>query len=138
MSRAAGLLALAAVAQTNVSVAVQQPGFYGRIDIGGLPPPAVIYPEPVIVQAPPVVIERRPVYLRVPPGHAKNWAKHCHRYAACGQPTYFVQDSWYERVYLPARPGLHAPPPPHVHRHGHGHAHRERGKGHKGGGRHHG
>jgi hypothetical protein len=34
------------------------------------------------------------VYLYVPPGHQKNWAKHCARYAACGQPVYFVQERW--------------------------------------------
>ena len=37
----------------------------------------------------------------VPPGHARNWRKHCHKYDACGRPAYFVQDSWYRSVYVP-------------------------------------
>lgn len=33
----------------------------------------------------------------VPPGHRRNWARHCHRYRACGVPVYFVRDEWYDR-----------------------------------------
>jgi hypothetical protein len=90
-----------AFAQTNVSVTIGQPGFYGRIDIGDFGPPPVIYAEPIIVQRPAVVIPQRPIYLRVPPGHAKKWDKHCHRYNACAQPVMFVQDSWYQNEYAP-------------------------------------
>jgi len=85
----------------GVSVAVSQPGFYGRIDIGNAPAPVLVYPQPVIVRPAPVAVVRQPIYLHVPPGHAKNWAKHCHRYSACGQPVYFVQDQWYQEVYAP-------------------------------------
>jgi hypothetical protein len=35
------------------------------------------------------------VYLWVPPGHRKNWRKHCGQYQACGVPVYFVRDDWY-------------------------------------------
>ncbi|MFN4118868.1 hypothetical protein [Acidovorax sp.] len=84
------------------------PGVYGRINIGsGMPPPPVIYAEPVIIQRPAVVVPRAPIYLYVPPGHAKKWDKHCHRYNACAQPVYFVQEP-------PPRRG----PPPHAGRHG--------------------
>lgn len=82
-----------------VSVSVGQPGFYGRLDIGGFPPPQVIYRQPVVVER--VVVERQPVYLRVPPGHAKHWSKHCHAYQACGERVYFVRDDWYNREYAP-------------------------------------
>jgi hypothetical protein len=99
---AAALLAavLPAQAQTNVSINIGQPGFYGRIDIGAYAPPPVVYVER------PVVIERRaratqPVYLRVPPGHRKNWARHCGRYNACGQRVLFVRDEWYTNSYAP-------------------------------------
>lgn len=69
------------------------PGVYGRINIGNaMTPPPVIYTEPVIIQRPAVVVPRAPIYLYVPPGHAKNWGKHCHRYNACAQPVYFVQE----------------------------------------------
>ena len=38
----------------------------------------------------------QPIYLHVPPGHAKNWRKHCHKYNACGQPVYFVVSDEYK------------------------------------------
>ncbi len=78
----------------SVSVGIYQPGVYGRIEIGSRPPPPVILPQPVVIVPGPVAVQRRPVYLYVPPGHQKKWDKHCHRYAACGQPVYFVQESW--------------------------------------------
>ena len=112
---AATLAASAASAQTNVgvSVSVNQPGVYGRIDIGNTPPPPVIYAQPVIYAKPRVHVVQQPVYLYVPPGHQKKWGKHCHRYNACGQPVYFVKESWVRERY--------------EHEHGHGHGH---GKGH--------
>jgi hypothetical protein len=89
-------------ADVGVSVSIGQPGFYGRIDIGnGYPPPRVIYAEPVVIVERPVAVVQRPIYLRVPPGHAKDWRKHCQRYDACGQRVYFVQDSWYQQEYAP-------------------------------------
>jgi hypothetical protein len=128
----------AAAADVGISVNVGHPGFYGRIDIGSFPPPPVIYEQPVIIAPAPVAVVQRPIYLRVPPGHAKNWSKHCGRYNACGQRTYFVQDDWYQRVYVPARGHHHAPPRyHHAARHDdrdhghrdHGHrAHRDEGK----------
>ena len=33
----------------GVSVSVAQPGFYGRVDVGNVPRPAVIYARPVVV-----------------------------------------------------------------------------------------
>jgi hypothetical protein len=88
-------------AETNVgvSVGINQPGVYGRIDIGNFPPPAVIHAQPVIIAPAPVVVQQRPVYLYVPPGHQKNWSKHCGSYGACGQPVYFVQESWVRARY---------------------------------------
>jgi hypothetical protein len=90
--------AQAADIDVGVSIGISQPGVYGRIDIGR-------FPQPVLVQQAPVVIMRparpvQPVYMWVPPGHQKNWGKHCHRYNACGTPVYFVKDDWYqERVH---------------------------------------
>ena len=97
-------------ADVGVSIQISQPGVHGRIDIGQ-------YPQPVLVQRQPVIIVRevqrepvQPVYMWVPPGHRKNWRKHCGHYNACGVPVYFVQDGWYQN---------------HVGPHGKGH-----GKGH--------
>ncbi len=89
----------ALAADVGVSVSVGQPGFYGRIDIGNFPQPQLIYLEPVVIQ--PVPVMPRPIYLHVPPGHAKDWRKHCHKYSACTQPVYFVREDWYNNVYVP-------------------------------------
>ena len=143
-------LAVAAPAQASdvrvgVSVSVGQPGFYGRIDIGDMPPPVLMYPQPVVIQPAPVAVVRQPIYLHVPPGHARDWRRHCGRYAACNQPVYFVQDQWYSQVYVPHyhqhRGQRYAPPPQRKFHHeddrrGRGHdkqyrqdKHDERGKG---------
>ena len=96
---AVALVSLNAAAQTNVgiSISVAQPGVYGRIDIGNFPPPPVVVAQPIIITSAPV--QQRPVYLYVPPGHQKNWKKHCGQYGACGQPVYFVQESWVQQSY---------------------------------------
>lgn len=97
---AAAAAATPALADVGVSVSVGQPGFFGRIDIGDYyPAPALIYPQPLVIQ--PVPVLPPPIYLHVPPGHAKNWARYCRRYDACGRPVYFVQDRWYNDVYVP-------------------------------------
>jgi hypothetical protein len=107
MSRAVAAMALplllaapvAAQVGVGVSVEINQPGVYGRVDIGNLPPPPVIVAQPVVIAPTPVAVVQRPVYFYVPPGHQKNWAKHCARYAACGQPVYFVQEAWVQERY---------------------------------------
>lgn len=114
------LLAMAGGAQAqayvNATVGGElAPGVYGRINIGNAPPPPVLYAEPIIVQRPAVVVPRSPIYLYVPPGHAKNWSKHCARYNACSQPVYFVQE--------PPRRGPH---------HGGHHGRWDDGRGHGG------
>jgi len=95
----AGLAAPGLAADVGVSISIGEPGFYGRIDIGGYPPPQVIFSRPVAILRVPA--ERPPIYLRVPPGHAKHWGKHCRKYNACGERVYFVQDNWYDREYVP-------------------------------------
>lgn len=96
---AATLGSQAQAADVGVSVSIGQPGFYGRLDIGGFPAPALLYPQPLMIER--VPLGRPPLYLRVPPGHAKHWRKHCHEYRACGEPVYFVRDDWYNREYVP-------------------------------------
>ena len=125
---ATGLL-LAAVpvfASVGVSVSVNQPGLYGRVDIGDYPTPQLVYPQPVIIQPAPVAVVQQPLYLHVPPGHARKWRKYCDRYEACGRPVLFVQDRWYNNVYVPAYRERHKD-----HDHGrHGHGDHDRGHGH--------
>ncbi|MDI1348997.1 hypothetical protein [Aquabacterium sp.] len=81
-----------AATNVGVSVSVNQPGFYGRVDIGEQPP-VLLYPQPVIIQQSPYGARQRPIYMRVPPGHSKNWSRYCGQYSACGQPVYFVRDA---------------------------------------------
>ncbi|MET0520005.1 MAG: hypothetical protein ABW005_14370 [Burkholderiaceae bacterium] len=88
----------AQAADVGVSISVGQPGFYGQIDVGTMRP-QLVYAQPVMVER--AAVRPAPVYLRVPPGHQKNWAKHCREYGACGRPVYFVRDDWYQREYVP-------------------------------------
>ena len=89
----------AVASDVGVSISIGQPGFYGRLDIGGYPPPRIIYREPRVMYR--AAMSRLPIYLNVPPGHAKNWRKHCREYNACGERVYFVQNTWYDREYAP-------------------------------------
>jgi hypothetical protein len=104
LSCAMAMLALAhsgAATATDVGVSVQisQPGVYGRVDIGRFPQPQVVVAQPIIITRPVVVVQQapppQPIYMWVPPGHQKNWRRHCGQYRACGVPVYFVQDQWY-------------------------------------------
>lgn len=88
----------------GVGITINQPGVYGRIEIGAQPPP-VLYAQPVIIQRSAVVVQQAPLYLYVPPGHAKNWGKHCSRYNACARPVYFVQEDWVQERYENAHRG---------------------------------
>ena len=111
----AALVATAAGAQT-ISVTARitgevLPGVYGEVVLGSRPPPPVVYERPVVIEPPAVVVGApapEPIYLHVPPGHAKNWRKHCHEYHACNRPVYFVKSAEYEPDY---------------HKHGHDHDH---------------
>ena len=85
-------------ADIGVSVSVGQPGFYGRVDVGGYSQPRVIYVQPRMVER--VARDREPIYLHVPPGYARNWRNHCDEYDACGERVYFVVDSWYNHEYV--------------------------------------
>lgn len=112
---AAGLLGLAFVSASALEIQLPPPppivlpGLPGRIDVSHLPVPQVVLPRPVLALPPPPIPAPRPgvvvtppprpqpVYMWVPPGHRKNWKKHCHKYGACAAPVYFVRDDWYDR-----------------------------------------
>ena len=90
----------ALAADVGVSVSIGQPGFYGRLDLADYPPPPqFVYQQPRMVERVPA--GRPPIYLNVPPGHAKNWRRHCGQYNACNERVYFVKNNWYEREYAP-------------------------------------
>ena len=106
LALAAGAIG-SAVAQPSVgvSIGINQPGVYGRINIGDVPRPALILQQPVLIAAPRVAVQREPVYLYVPPAHQQNWRRYCGRYEACGQPVYFVRDQWVRERYERDHPG---------------------------------
>jgi len=114
------------LAQVSASISIGEPNFYGVINLGDVPePPRLVYREPVVVER--VRVVEQPVYLHVPPGHAKHWSKHCAAYHACGRPVYFVDDRWYNDVYVPKYREKHG----HGHDEGHDHdEHHEHGHGH--------
>ena len=86
------------------------PGVYGQVNVGNEPPPPLVYAQPTLIE--PMSAPPPPVYLHVPPGHARNWRKHCHEYNACNRPVYFVKSAEYAPGYERHR---------HDHDHDHGH-----------------
>ena len=90
-------LAQAQVSVSGVITGQVVPGVYGQVVFGNAPPPPVVYQQPMVIEQAPVgVAPPPPIYLHVPPGHAKNWRKHCHEYHACNRPVYFVRSEEYE------------------------------------------
>ena len=97
----AGAAAMPIHAETNIgiSIGINAPGQYGRIDINNYPQPRLVYAEPVIYTPSPVSMHQRPIYLYVPQRHQADWGRHCRGYRACGQPVYFVQEAWVQDEY---------------------------------------
>jgi len=112
-------------ANVGVSINIGQPDFYGRLDINDYPPPRVIYAKPVIIERHRVV--EQPVYVRVPQNYRKDWKRYCGRYDACGRPVYFVDNRWYNDVYVPR---YREREKGRGHDHDHGHDDHARGNGH--------
>ena len=98
---AAAAVVLPAQAATNIgiSIGINAPGQYGRIDIDNYPQPRLEYPQPTIYLQSPVAVHQRPIYLYVPQPHRDNWGRYCGAYGACGQPVYFVQETWVREEY---------------------------------------
>ena len=93
--------ALPALAQTNVSINIGQPGFYGRIELGDFAQRPVVYTQQPIIVREVRHVRSEPVYLRVPPMHRQHWSRYCGRYDACARPVMFVRDDWYTNTYAP-------------------------------------
>ena len=128
---AIGVVPLAQAQNVSISATITGevvPGVYGHVVLGNRPPPPLVYAQPVV--AVPVVVAERmpmePIYLHVPPGHARNWRKHCHEYNACNRPVYFVRSAEYEPGYRPDRRKEHE----HAHHDDHGDRENDRGDDH--------
>lgn len=97
----AAVVVLPARAATNVgiSIGINAPGQYGRIDINNYPQPVLINQQAVIYAPSRVAVYQRPIYLYVPQVQQARWGRYCGRYSACGQPVHFVQESWVRDEY---------------------------------------
>ena len=116
----------------GVSIGINQPGVYGRINIGDVPPPALVLPQPVLISPPLIAVQRAPIYLYVPPTHQQNWRRYCGQYHACGQRVYFVREEWVQERYQEEHPDWD-----HGKKHNHGHDKEDKGDKHDHG-KHHG
>ena len=96
---AAAALPTHAATNIGLSIGINAPGQYGRIDINNYPQPMVEMQLPVIYAPSPIAIHQRPIYLYVPPAHRADWGRYCGGYRACGQPVYFVQETWVRDQY---------------------------------------
>jgi hypothetical protein len=99
LTLAAAALPLQAATNIGVSIGINAPGQYGRIDISNYPQPVLVMPQPIIYAPAPHAVYQRPVYLYVPAAHRANWGHYCGGYAACGQPVYFVREDWVRHQY---------------------------------------
>lgn len=100
----AGMLPIwAAAANVGVGVAIEELAeYYGRIDVQSVPAAWLVYEKPQTIEPAAGGSGVAPIYLRVPAEHHRKWFKYCREYQACGQPVYFVKDSWYKKMYKPA------------------------------------
>jgi len=96
---AAAVLPAHAATSVGISIGINAPGQYGRIDINNYPQPVLINAQPLIYAPSPVAVYQRPIYLYVPYAHQTSWGRYCGYYSACGQPVYFVQERWVHDEY---------------------------------------
>jgi len=96
---AAAVLPAHAETSVGISIGINAPGQYGRIDINNYPQPQLVYPQPIVYAPSRVAVYQRPIYLYVPQVQQASWGRYCGRYSACGQPVYFVQETWVRDEY---------------------------------------
>jgi hypothetical protein len=96
---AAAVLPAHAATSIGVSIGINAPGQYGRIDINNYPQPVLVNQQPIVYMPSAVAVHQRPIYLYAPPAQQANWGRYCGGYGACGQPVYFVRESWVRDQY---------------------------------------
>ena len=95
----AAVLPVQAATNIGVSIGINAPGQYGRIDIDNYRRPMPMMQPPVVYAPSPVAQYQRPIYLYVPRAHQANWGRYCGGYSACGQPVYFVPEAYVRDEY---------------------------------------
>ena len=100
---ATAMLPAHAATNIGVSIGINAPGQYGRIDINNYPQAVLATPQPRIYLPSRVVVQQQPVYLYVPQAQQDDWGHHCGKYKACGQPVYFVREDWVRGQYQQER-----------------------------------
>ena len=101
-----GACAAQSAAAADVSISINQPGVYGRVNIGEpVPQAAWVNASPMVITQSPMAAQRQPIYLYVPPAQSSNWSRYCGRYGACAQPVIFVQDRWVRDRHAQGRHG---------------------------------
>ena len=88
----------------------------------------MVQAQPVIIAPPQVRVERQPVYLYVPPAEQQDWRRYCGRYEACGQPVYFVRETWVRERYEREHPGRGHGKDKHTRKHHDKHSDKHKGK----------
>jgi len=96
---AAAVLPAQAATQIGISIGINAPGQYGRVDINNYPQAVLTTQQPVIYAPSPVAFYQRPIYLYVPVVQQANWGRYCNNYRACGQPVHFVREDWVRDEY---------------------------------------
>lgn len=99
LAAAAAVLPAQAATNIGVTIGINAPGQYGRIDIDNYPRPVPMLHAPVVYAPTPVAQYQRPIYLYVPQAHQSNWGRYCGGYGACGQPVYFVPETYVRDEY---------------------------------------
>lgn len=88
-----------AATQIGVSIGINAPGQYGRIDFNNYPQAVLVSPQAIYYEPQRVVVRQAPIYLYVPELHQSQWGRYCRNYQACGRPVYFVRDDWVREQY---------------------------------------
>jgi len=96
---AAAALPVHAATSVGISIGINAPGQYGRIDINNYPQPVLVNQQAIVYAPSQVAVYQRPIYLYVPQAQQANWGRYCGGYHACGQPVYFVQENWVRDEY---------------------------------------
>jgi len=96
---ASAVMPVQAATNVGISIGINAPGQYGRIDINNYPQPVLINQHALIYAPSPVAVHQRPIYLYVPQVQQASWGRYCGRYGACAQPVYFVQERWVHDEY---------------------------------------